>query len=156
MKNTENMSRFFSIANMLPLIIYLLIVCAGVIAHYMKIDWLEEFYGALDVAAAVALAMFAIWGYIEYSRQEESVKIVFAVNGQSIDTRLSFLRKNCTRSEVLGVLGMIQKDPKTRFEIASMKKAAFLDNLGQVQKGSAKELYIILTQSELEQFEMEE
>lgn len=156
MKDTENMSRFFSIANTLPLIIYLLIVYAGVIAHYMKIDWLEEFYGALDVGAAVALAVFAMWGYAEYSKQEQSIAIYFQVEELKKKTGLSLLRKNCTRSELLGVLGMIQKDPKNRFEIASMKKVLFLDTLAHIQKGSAKELYIILTQSELEQFEMEE
>lgn len=139
-----------------PLGIYLTIVAVGVAAHYFAIEWLEEFYGALDVAAAVALAVFAIWGYREYSRQEESVSIHFETDGQRIDTRLSLLRKDCTRGEVLGVLGMIQKDPKTRFEIESMKKIVFLEVLGQIQKGKAKELVILLTQDELKQFEIEE
>jgi len=138
-----------------PLGIYLSIVTVGVVAHYAKIAWLEELYGALDVAAAVALAVFALWGYREYNRLEESVAIHFEVDGQRIDTHLVLLRKDCTRGEVLGLLGMIQKDPKTRFEIESMKKIAFLHTLGQIQKGETKELIIPLTVDELGQFEIE-
>lgn len=139
-----------------PLVTYLLVVAIGLVAHYGGIAWLEELYGALDVAAAVALAIFALWGYREYGRLEESVTIYFEVIEQRINTRLSLLRKDCTRGEVLGVLGMIQKDPKTRFEIWSMKKAAFLDTLAHIQKGKAKELIIYLNVDELEQFEIEE
>lgn len=128
----------------------------GIVAHYGGIEWLEEFYGALDVAAAVALAVFAMWGYMEYSRQEESIAIFFLVSNEKKKTGLSILRKNCTRSELLGVLGMIQKDPKNRFEIASMKKPAFLDTLARIQKESDTELCIVLLQSELEQFEVEQ
>lgn len=138
-----------------PLGIYLTIVVVGLVAHYGGIVWLEEFYGALDVAAAVALAVFAIWGYREYSRQEESVAVLFEVDGKRINTRLSLLRKDSTRGEVLGILGMIQKDSKTRFEIESTKKATFLDTLAHIQKGSEKELCIILTKDELGQFEIE-
>lgn len=148
------MSRFMKLPGK-PLGIYLAVAGLGVVAHYAQIGWLEELYGALDVAAAVALAMFALWGYVEYGRQEESIKIVFEAGDKSIDTRLSLLRKNCTRSEILGILGMIQKDPKIRFEIGSMKKAAFLDTLANVQKDDAKELVIFLTQDELKQFEIE-
>lgn len=139
-----------------PLVAYLLVVIVGLVAHYGGIQWLEDFYGALDVAAAVALAMFALWGYQEYGRQEESVKIMFEVNGELKETNLSLLRKNCTRSEVLGVLGMIQKDSKTRFEIGSMKKVAFIKTLADIQKGKVKELVICLTQIELDQFKIGE
>lgn len=149
------MSSFFRV-NIKPFLIYLTVVLLGIVAHYGSIAWLEEFYGALDVAAAVALAFFALWGYMEYSRQEESVAIVFLVANEKKKTGLSLLRKNCTRSELLGVLGMIQKDPKARFEIVSMKRKAFLDTLARIQKESDTELCIAITQSELEQFEMEE
>lgn len=149
------MSSFFRV-NSKPFFIYLTVVLLGLMAHYGGIIWLEEFYGALDVAAAVALAFFALWGYMEYSRQEESVAISFLVANEKKKTGLSLLRKNCTRSELLGVLGMIQKDPKTRFEIASMKKAAFLDTLARIQKESDTNLYITLTESELKQFEVEQ
>lgn len=145
------MSRYFKALSK-PLLVYVIIVLLGILAHYVKIDWLEELYGALDVGAAVALAVFALWGYMEYSRQEDSLPIIFDVEGEHCDTHLSLLRKNCTRSELLGILGMIQKDNTSRFNIQYTKEPVFLEKLEAIQKGADAEICIVLTKKESAQF----
>jgi len=151
MKGIEDMSPLIDKFKS-PLGIYLSIITVGLIAHYAKIEWLEEFYDALDVAAAVALALLALWGYIEYSRGEDSISIYFDVEGEVQNTYLSLLRKNFTRAELLGLLGMLQKDPTKRFVITSTKKPDFQKRIQDIQTGKDKEFMIYMEKKDREQF----
>jgi len=131
--------------------LYVIVIVIGSIVA-KNFPYLWEWFGILDTASAVALAILAFFGYLEFVRSEDSIKIYFDKDGQSIDTKLSILRKNFTRSELMGVLGMIQKDTKTRFEIQSLKDLSILEKLQQIQKSKDKEFHIIVTDEELNQF----
>ncbi len=136
----------------LPLIIFVGITLIGLlISYYFESVW--EFWANLDSAFAVALGVLAFMGYLEYIKSEDEIKIYFETNGRKIDTGLSILRKDCTRREVLGILGMIQKDPKERFNIKYMKNKELLKRLHAIQKGNGLELIIPLSEDELGQFE---
>jgi len=133
------------------LAIFFIVIGLGVGAKlYWPTGW--EWFGVIDTASAVALALLALFGYVEYIRMEDKVKIAFDLNGQKIDTGLSLLRKNFTRSELLGVLGMIQKEQKGRFNLSFFQEPASLDAIQQIQKGKAKEFHIPLQPNEIEQF----
>jgi len=132
-------------------IFYLLVIFFGAVAaKYLPTVW--HLYEILDTASAVALAILAFLGYMEFVRSEESIKIYFDIDDRVIDTKLSLLRKNFTRGELLGVLGMIQKNSKNRFEIQSLKELSLLERLQQIQKSSEKEFHIRVTKEELDQF----
>jgi len=136
----------------LPLIIFVGITLMGLlISYYFEGVW--KFWANLDSAFAVALGVLAFMGYLEYIKSEDEIKIYFETNGRKIDTGLSILRKDCTRREVLGILGMIQKDPKERFNIKYMKNKELLKRLHAIQKGNGLELIIPLSEDELGQFE---
>ena len=133
------------------LVIFFIVIGLGVGAKlYWPTAW--EWFGVIDTASAVALALLALFGYVEYIRMEEKIEIAFDLNGQKIDTGLSLLRKNFTRSELLGVLGMIQKEQEKRFKLSFFQEPASLDAIQQIQKGKAKEFHIPLQPHEIEQF----
>jgi len=137
-----------------PLIVFGCVTVGGLLIKYFEMTKFWDFYEALDTASAVALSLLAFSGYLEYIKSENVIKIYFQIDKQDeIDTGLSVLRKNCTRSEVFGILGMLQKDPKKRYEIKYTKDLSFLGKLQDIQKGDADKLIIPIIDEELEQFE---
>ncbi len=137
------------------LILFVVITAAGVAIKYIdQNSFLWDFYGALDTASAVALALLAFFGYVEYMKSEDKIGIYFDLDGREIDTGLSLLRRNCTRSEVFGVLGMIQKDPAKRYKLEATKDISLLDKLQQIQKGDLDRFVIPVNEEELQQFEV--
>jgi len=137
------------------LIIYVVIFILGLFAWWLSpTAW--DLFNTLDTASAVALAVLAFFGYWEFVRSEDVIKIYFDTDDQTIDTHLSILRKNFSRSELMGVLSMIQKDAKIRYEIQSLKEISVLDKIQSVQKNSEKEFHIYVTKEELAQFTIKE
>jgi len=123
------------------LAIYLAVIIAGAVAAgFFPTLW--HWFGILDTASAVALAILAFFGYLEFVRSEDAIKIYFDTDDREIDTHLSILRKNFTRGELMGVLGMIQKDTKTRFEIQSLKDISILEEIQKVQKSTRKSFHL--------------
>ena len=111
-----------------------------------------EIWGALDSASAVALAVMAIVGYWEYIRSEDKIKIVFDIEGEKVDTGLSILRRNLTRSELFGLLRMIEKTQQ-QFHIKTFNdNPNFIDEIHKVVRGRSKELVIPMTKEEASQF----
>jgi ABC-type uncharacterized transport system involved in gliding motility auxiliary subunit len=137
------------------LVIFVLITLAGLALYYSRQEVLWNLFSALDTASAVSLSVLAFFGYLEYSKSEDQIKIYLKVEDEEpLDTQLSVLRKNCTRSEVFGILGMIQKDSKKRYDIKYMKDISLLHTLQEIQKGDRDEFIIPLTQGEVEQFDV--
>jgi len=145
-----------------PLIIYVGFILSGLIIWYFfaKITLFPEkkelwdFWGAIDTSSAVALSILAFLAYKEMIKQEDTIPLYFNVEGKVIDTKLSLLRKNCNRGEVVGVLGMMQKDTKERFSFSTKALPVFLEQLQEVQKGKSDKIIIYMTQKEFEQFEI--
>lgn len=117
-------------------------------------SWLWDFWMTIDVAFAVALGVMAFLAYREFIRAEDEISIYFEIDGESEDTGLKLLRKDFTRSEIQGVLGMIQKDSSKRYGVGYMKKRKFLEDLNQLQKGKSVVFVLPLSGDEFEQFEI--
>jgi len=138
---------------MLYLIFFIVIFFIGVVAKFFyPAVW--EWFSVLDTASAVALAAIAIWGYFEYIRSEDVIKIFFKIKDKKLDTKLSILRRDFTRSELMGVLGMIQKNQDKRFELKELKDPSILTKIQRLQKGKDKEFILKIAEHELEQFEL--
>jgi energy-coupling factor transporter transmembrane protein EcfT len=131
--------------------IFVIIALLGIFAKiFFPSIW--HWFSVIDTASAVALAILAFWGYIEYARSEEPVKIIFDIEGQKYDTGLSLLRKDFKRSEVMGILGMIQKDQKKKFNLSFFQDKSILKKLQDIQTGKNKEFVIKMCQEEAKQF----
>lgn len=137
------------------LVTFAAITFVGLGIYYLDIKWIWNLYSALDTASAVALSVLAFFGYMEYSKSEDKIRIYFLVDDEkTLDTELSVLRKNCTRSELFGILGMIQKNPKNRYDIQYMRDKSLLQKLQDIQKGDLDKFIIPITTTELAQFEL--
>lgn len=148
------MLKFFE--RYLVLIVFIGVWSFGLFIRYVlgTEHWLWDLWGTVDVAFAVSLGILAFMAYLEFIKSEEEVSIYFKVDRELKDTGLSLLRKDFTRGEILGVLGMIQKDTVKRYSIAYMKKRDFLQSLHAIQKGRDKKFVMPMTLEEFEQFEL--
>jgi hypothetical protein len=117
---------------------------------------LDTMLGRLDTATAIALAFMAFMGYKEFIISENKIPIVFQdeASGEKLTTDINLLRKNCTRSEVLGVLGMLQVDSKNKFNLTNDKMKRLLMDSQAIQLGEQNELVIKLSADELQQFDI--
>jgi energy-coupling factor transporter transmembrane protein EcfT len=132
--------------------IFLLFLFLGfIIKIFFEEIW--NWFGVIDTASAVALAILAFLGYVEYARGEDEVELVFDVEGKREPTGLTILRKNFTRSEIGGILGFIQKDQGKKYNLRFLKTKKFLNDIHAIQKGKDKEFIIPMSKQEREQFE---
>jgi len=139
---------------MWALFTYIFIVILCIFAKLFLPEDIWDWFGVADTSSAIALAILAGWGYYEYVKSEDEIKIIFDVAGKKIDTGLSILRKECTRSELMGVLGMIQKNQKEKYKLAYMKDKNILKQLHKIQKGKDKEFILKISEDELKQFDI--
>jgi hypothetical protein len=98
------------------------------------------------------------WNWIKNRKSEDKIQIYFQnQSGQIIWLEnISIIRKHVTRSEVLGILGVLQKNSKERYNIAYLSKTRFFNDLYGVQIGENDTLVIEVTDEELEQFTIPE
>ena len=135
------------------IIVFLIIVVIGLADKYCNHGGLVwDFYVDFSVVATVALAILALMGYFKYISGEDTIKIYFKKEDEKIDTGLVVLRKNCVRSEIQGLLGMIHSTGG-RYDLKSFQKdRSFLKVLNDVQINKLNEIVIVVTKEELEQF----
>lgn len=112
----------------------------------------------MDIATIISafIAMIAAgWNLLRNLKQNKNVTLSFKIEEKILClSEISIMRKHVSRSEIMGLLGVYQKDSKERFKIAYLSKRAFFENLYAVQDGKSDELIIELTPKELEQFEI--
>lgn len=101
------------------LILFVFLSFAGVITFFFfgEESRVWQFWQVVDTSFAIALGVLAFLSYKEFMLSKDEIKIYFKVDDKNIDTGLSLLRKDFSRSEVLGILGMIQRHPKERFDL---------------------------------------
>jgi hypothetical protein len=136
------------------LIFFVALTLVGVILRYAFGDQSElwSLWGTIDVSFAVSLGILAFFAYRNMVHDEDEVGLYFDVNGTLHDTGLRLLRKDCTRSEIIGVLGMMQRRTKERFNYDSKHLRDLLNEVNRVQKGRAKTFHVPIAQEEYEQF----
>ena len=139
------------------MIIYVGLFIIGLVIRYgcgVNSDaW--NLWGTLDVSSAVSLAVLAFLAYRDMMRDEDEVSLLFQVNGERVyDTGFSLLRKDCTRAEIIGLLGMIQTDTGSRFRYNTdpNRVKELLLNVNEVRKGKARKIIIKLSKEEARQF----
>lgn len=91
--------------------------------------------------------------FYNYWRQNQQIQIYFLSDNKEIFLEnISIIRKHITRSEILGMLGVIQKNSKERYNIEYLSEAKFFENLYRIQKGASQKLIIEVSADELLQF----
>lgn len=142
----------------LVLIVFVTMTLLGVGIGYFDDgkSGLWKFWGIIDIAFSVALGIMAFLAYKEFIQSEDEIKIYFDVEGKEVETGLSLLRKDCSRGEILGILGMIQQESKKRFSIETKRVPTLLKELQEIQKGNENKIVVEMSQEEFEQYDLEE
>jgi len=138
------------------LLIFSLLFFLGLLIRYFYGDesMLWAFWSAVDVAFAVALGVLAFLAYMEMVHDEDEVELWFNVDGKEINTGLNLLRRDCTRGEVIGVLGMMQRTTDKRFNYDPAHLHDLLAEVNRVRKGKSNRLLIIISEKEFAQFKL--
>jgi len=110
-------------------------------------------------------AVFALLAWLQAKRLEKlaqdekerltekvNFNLVLKSNGRSIDLPLSIPRGDITRAEVLGYLGMVPTRNPGRYSLTWTARPEFLESLDLVKQGRARQIAILCSQEELEQF----
>jgi hypothetical protein len=107
----------------------------------------------VDAVITLITVLGVLYGLYKNYQQSQNVELFFRLeNGESKKIPISLTRKNVTRSEISGLLGMIQKDSKTRHNVHSMTKKEYFKDIYDIQNAKKSQLYIDVTPEELEQF----
>lgn len=121
------------------------------------IDTILKIIDFLDKATIVitSITMLAVvYTWYNNRKQLDRIQIYFIDENHQklLLENISIVRKHITRSEVLGILGVIQTNSKERYNIDYLSSTAFFDDLYAIQKGDLSELFINITTEELTQF----
>ncbi len=84
-------------------------------------------------------------------KQLEKVPIFF--NHRKLN--LDIIRKNISRAELQGILGVFRKDTNKNYDVEYLSTIEFLDSIYRVQKSKEDKLIIKLQEDELKQFKDE-
>lgn len=139
------------------IVLFVFISVIGLAEKYFNNgELLWEYYVDFSVVATVALSILAFMGYFKYIHGEDIIKIYLQEKNKKdkIDTGLIVLRKNCVRSEVQGLLGMIHISGG-HYDLKSFQRdGKILKVINQVQTNKLNEIVIEVTEKELKQFEI--
>lgn len=118
------------------------------------IDFVLMVIDALDKITIVFAFVTMIGVIYNHFRQNQKIQIYFLLDGKEeiFLENISIIRKHITRSEILGMLGVIQKNSKERYNIEYLSEAKFFEDLYNIQKGGSQKLLIEVSADELEQF----
>ncbi len=111
----------------------------------------SNFAGAIGgiIAAIGVLRVLAT-----QKRALEHVEISLQLEGEdsAIALPLEMLRKDISRAELLGRLGMALKNQGQRFSLKALSTPAFMQSVNEVVEGKTSKLVIPCTKEEIEQF----
>jgi hypothetical protein len=138
------------------LIVFSVLFIVGLFIRYFLGDQskLWDIWNTIDVSFAVVLGILAFFAYRDIVRAEDQVRLIFNIEkAKQIDTGLCLLRKNCTRSEVIGLITMMKNTNKPlKYDIHHLH--ALLEEINSVQTSRAGKLFIPLYHDEFHQFDL--
>lgn len=119
----------------------------------MTLEFVSNVLGVVSVAVSTAI-YFKM--KIDERKQNEKVdiKLVLQDGSYEVSIPLPMLRKDISRAEVLGRLGMIPLVDKSKkfYSIAYMANPALIENIINCQLGKDDTIPIMCTKEEIEQF----
>jgi hypothetical protein len=109
----------------------------------------------ITIVFATITMVTVLWNWFKNRKFNDKIVLCFKTQAETILLKnISIIRKHITRSEVLGILGVVQKNSKERYNIAYLSQTRFFDDLYEIQIGKSDKLVIEITDEELEQFDI--
>jgi len=148
------------------ILITLIVAIIGIFFHFEKVN-IWSVVEVIDTSTAVALSVLAFLAYKEYIKEEDEIELKVAIYKKDeynkplkiIDfseisgSKVKILRKEISRSEILGLLGMFQKDTGKRYTLSdNVLILLLLDELKKIQKGDKNECIIPILKRDYDEF----
>ena len=114
-------------------------------------------WSVIDAFITIVTVLGVLYALYKHYRQSQPIKLLFKVvdkNDKLIDIPLSLTRRNVTRAELTGLMGMIQKDSTKRHNIVYTSNDNYLQSIYSIQNAKSSQLIINITSKELEQFDI--
>jgi len=114
-------------------------------------------WSAIDAFVTIVTVLGVLYGLYKHYIQSQPIKLLFKLvdeNDRLIDIPLSLTRRNVTRAELTGLMGMIQKDSTKRHNIVYTSNDDYLQSIYSIQNAKSSQLIINVTSKELEQFDI--
>jgi hypothetical protein len=125
---------------------------------------LWDYFDKVGIAAALIAMCFSIAIWLNQKRKHRDdhnliqIRLVVRESGMVVTLNGKIRRKNLTRAEVLGLLGMLpmKAGGKPRYSLDGLSQSVFFDELEEAQiKSSVLDVVIPCTQLEYEQFDQD-
>lgn len=121
-----------------------------------------DYFDKIGIAASLVAMLFSILIWLNQKRREKQEYALLDIclhcseTNQCIKLVGQIRRKNLTRAEVQGLLGILpMKEKGKRYDLPYLNQKAFFDALEDAQvNGELKELIIFCTDLDLEQFDL--
>lgn len=131
----------------------------------LTVFWNHPYWNYADkigIAAALIAMVFSFLIWLNQKRKERRDNTLIYIRLQCDDPQViitmqgQIRRKNLTRAEILGLLGMLpMKNPKERYELSNISKSVFFEalELAQIDNNIA-EVVIPCEKNEITQFDL--
>jgi hypothetical protein len=107
------------------------------------------------VGAGFSVAVYLKMKMLEAKRLQEIPAFLINEKGTLTKLPLALLRKDVTRAEILGRLGMIpMKEAGKRFSLKGISSPEFLTQVNSIAEGKIDTLVINATSAEIDQFDL--
>jgi len=155
------MNKFFH--NKLNIFLFftsIFLIIGSFYTFFTKNEFIEDLWNiltVLDTSTAIALAILAYMAYKEYMKNEDEIELKIAIYKKGnyekaikikdfieiASSKVKVLRKDINRAEILGLLGMFQKNTEKRYNLSDNKLILLLlKELKEVQIGKKNECII--------------
>lgn len=136
-----------------------------IIGIFKHTNDLWTFFESFDTA--IALAILALIACNEYAKNEDEIELKIAAYEKGkydkakeifdfcilAGDKVKILRKEVTRGEILGLLGMFQKDTGNRYNLSDNKLILILlDEVKKVQKAKKNECIILILKDDYDKY----
>jgi hypothetical protein len=123
------------------------------------LDFLNNASSLAGLAGSVASV--AVWAKLKLDEKKalEEVKVLLKLAGTDggieVNLPLNIIRKDVSRAEILGRMGMIpMKEKGKRFALKGLFSPDFIKQVNAVARGESNQIIIPATKAELEQFDI--
>ena len=108
------------------------------------ITWMDY----ITIVVSFITLFFVIKNWLIEKKQLDKISIYF--NDKKLN--LDITRKDITRAELQGILGILRKDMTKNYDIKYLATIDYLDSIYKVQKDKVNKLKIKIKETELKQF----
>ncbi len=116
--------------------------------HEVMNFFTTNIWASIDAIVTIFTVIGVWYNFSKNQKQLQKVDIYF--NDKKLN--LDITRKDISRAELQGILGIFRKDMQKNYKVAYLSSIDYLDSIYKIQKSELDKLVIQLTRKEQKQF----